>query len=415
MLGRLTNSNHIMRKMNLLRLSLIAAVALAVGPLLAPRARAATGNLWETNTKQILIFGPTAGTSPGTFFSNLSNPKGIVFDGLGHVFVADAGQNGILKFNTFDATETVFASGLSSPIGLAFDQAGNLYEGDAGTGTIFKFTPDGTTKTSFATGLGAPSGLAFDSNGNLFVADFNGGSITKIAPDGTKSTFATGLSFPASLAFDSSGNLFESDSNTGTIFKFAPDGTKTTFATGLSRPYGIATDDANNLYVGDNNSGQTLKYTPAGVQSTIFASDFNNPEFLAIQPSAHQVLNISTRGLVGTGQHVLIGGFIIGGNGPVGTTVVIRAIGPSLSAFGITDALADPILEVHDASGAIIATNDNWGDAPAPTNVTNVSLQPTDPHESALQLVLHGGSYTAIVSGSGGTSGTAVVEVYNLP
>ena len=134
--------------MNLLRLSLIATVALAVGPLLAPRARAITGDIWETNLKQILVFRPTPGLSPGTFFSNLSNPKGIVFDGNGHVFVADAGQNIIFKFNIFDASSTTFAFGLSSPVGLAFDQAGNLYESDAGTGTIFKFAPDGTKTAS---------------------------------------------------------------------------------------------------------------------------------------------------------------------------------------------------------------------------------------------------------------------------
>lgn len=401
--------------MNLLRPLLIATVALAVGSLFAPLAKAATGDVWETNNGQVLIFRPIgSGLTPGTFVTGLSNPKGIVFDGNGHVYVADGGRNSIIKYNTFDSAGTVFASGLSSPIGLAFDQAGFLYESDTGTSTIFKFAADGT-KTSFVTGVGSPAGLAFDNSGNLFIADFSGGSIYKVTPAGTKSTFATGLGFPAGLAFDSTGNLYEADSSTGTIFKFTAAGAKSTFVSGLGRPYGVATDSTDNVVVADNSNGSTLSFTPAGVKSTIFASDFNTPQFVAVQPAAHQILNISTRGFVGTGQHVLIAGFIVGGNGPVGTTVVIRAIGPSLTAFGITDALQDPVLEVHDASGTLIASNDNWNDAPAGSIVTAPGLQPADAREAALQLVLHGGAYTAIVSGSGGTTGTALAEVYNVP
>ncbi len=400
-----------MRKTNLLRLFLTATVALTVGPLLAVHARAAVGDIWETNNGQILIFKP--GT-PTTFSSSLSNPKGIVFDGNGHVFVADANRGTIIRFTTFDAAGATFASGLSSPIGLTFDQAGNLFEADSGSGTIFKFTSDGT-KTPYATGLGGPAGLAFDNSGNLFVADFSAGSIVKITPDGTKSSFATGLGSPAGLAVDNSGNLFEADSSTGNIFKFAPDGTKSTFASGLSRPFGLAFEASGNLIVGDNDSGATLRFTPAGVKSTVFSSSFNSPQFVAVEPAPHQILNISTRGFVDTGERVLIGGFIVGGNGPVGTTVVVRAIGPSLSSFGIADALQDPVLEVHDASGTLIAANDNWKDAPATQRVGTPSLQPKDDRESALQLVLRGGAFTAIVSGAGGTTGTAVVEVYNLP
>jgi sugar lactone lactonase YvrE len=401
-----------MRKTNLLRLLLTATVALAAGLFIASPVRAAVGDIWETNNGMILRFTSGGGT-PSTFVSNLSNPKGIVFDGSGHVLVADAGRGTILRFTTFDATGATFASGLSSPVGLAFDQAGNLFEGDAGSGTIFKFAPDGT-KTTFATGVGAPAGLAFDNSGNLFVADFSGGSIVKITPDGTKSPFATGLGFPAGLAFDNSGNLFEADSSTGKIFKFTPDGTKSTFvATGLSRPYGLAFEASGNLIVGDNDTGATLRFTPTGAKSTVFSSSFNNPQFVAVEPAPHQILNVSTRGFVDTGEHVLIGGFIVGGNGPVGTTVVVRAIGPSLSAFGITDALQDPILELHDASGTAIASNDNYKDAPISQRV-GASLAPTDDRESALQLVLHGGAFTAIVRGTGGTTGTAVVEVYNL-
>src|SRR5204862_8154702 len=100
------------------------------------------------------------------------------------------------------------------------------------------------------------------------------------------------------------------------------------------------------------------------------------PQFVAVEPAPHQVLNISTRGYVQGGDHIIIGGFIIGGIGPVGTTVVVRAIGPSLSTAGVVDPLPDPVLEVRDSSGALIALNDNWGDAP-PEQMVPSSLAPT--------------------------------------
>ena len=104
---------------------------------------------------------------------------------------------------------------------------------------------------------------------------------------------------------------------------------------------------------------------------------------------------------------------IIGGTGPIGTQVVVRAIGPSLSAAGITDALQDPVLELHNASGAIIATNDNWKDTQQDL-ITSSTLAPTDDRESAILTTLGGGSYTAVVRGVNNATGTAVVEVYNL-
>jgi hypothetical protein len=133
-----------------------------------------------------------------------------------------------------------------------------------------------------------------------------------------------------------------------------------------------------------------------------------------VEPAAHDVLNMSTRGFVGPGDHNLIAGFNIGGVGPVGISVAIRAIGPSLSGSAISDPLADPALEIRDASGTLVAFNDNWHDAPAAQQISNPTLEPTNAMEAALQLTLRGGAYTAIVYGVNNTSGTALVEVYNL-
>ena len=392
--------------------SLLAAAALAALPFGAKTLRAATGDILETNEGNVIRL-RTLGGTPTTFATGLSNPKGIVFDGNGHVYVADAGKNAIIVFTLPDGGGATFVSGLSSPIGLAFDIAGNLYEADSGSGNIFKFAPD-ATKTTFASNVGAPSGLAFDNSGNLFVADFSGGKIYKYTPAGTQSTFATGLDHPAGLAFDSVGNLFEADSGSGTIFKFAPDGTKTSFATGLGRPYGLAVDAVDNLLVADNANGATLRYTPAAVKSTVFQSNFNTPQFLAIEPAQHRLLNISTRGFIQGGNDVLIAGFVVGGTGPVGTSILVRALGPSLSAFGISNPLPDPVVELRDASGTLLASNNDWQDTQQAA-ISGTTLAPTNDRESAILTSLHGGAFTAIVGSATGAPGTVVVEVYNLP
>jgi len=131
------------------------------------------------------------------------------------------------------------------------------------------------------------------------------------------------------------------------------------------------------------------------------------------QNAKSKLANIATRGLVGTNENVMIGGFIVGGNGQAESKVVIRAIGPSLAAFGIANVLADPVLELHDANGTNIQSNDDWQDTQAAA-ISQTGLAPTDPHESAIVTTLPDGAYTAIVRGKSNTTGVAVVEVYNV-
>jgi sugar lactone lactonase YvrE len=392
--------------------SLLAAATLAALSFGATTSRAATGDILETNEGNVLRF-KTLGGTPTTFSPGFTNPKGIVFDGNGHVYVADAGKNSIIILTVPDGSGSTYATGLNSPNGLAFDTAGNLYVSEAASGNIVVFAPD-RTKTTFATNNGAPSGLVFDNSGNLFVADFSGGKIYKYTPSATQSTFATGLDHPAGLAMDSAGNLFAAESGTGTILKFAPDGTKTVFVTGAGRPYGVAFDTSGNLIVADNAGGATLRYTPAASKSVIFQSNFNTPQFLAIEPAQHQLLNISTRGFIRGGNDVLIAGFVVGGTGPVGTSILVRALGPSLSDFGISDPLADPVIELRNASGTLLASNNDWKDTQQ-TAIAATSLAPTNDRESAILTTLPGGAFTAIVGSATGTPGTVVLEVYNLP
>lgn len=133
------------------------------------------------------------------------------------------------------------------------------------------------------------------------------------------------------------------------------------------------------------------------------------------QSSDSKLANISSRGFIQPGDdQAMIAGFIIGGPDGAQTRVVARALGPSLSAFGIAGALPDPTLELKDANGATLISNDDWPQAAAATEIASLGLAPGDIRESALAISLPNGSYTAIVRGKGDATGVAVVEVYNV-
>jgi CSLREA domain-containing protein len=125
-----------------------------------------------------------------------------------------------------------------------------------------------------------------------------------------------------------------------------------------------------------------------------------------------KVVNISTRGFVQTGDNRLIGGFIVSGGTNSNLEVVVRAIGPSLSEAGIANPLTDPFLDLRDANGNTLRTNDNWKDDRNAGKVTEFGLAPKNDLESALYLILPPGAYTGIVSGNGGSTGVGLVEVY---
>src|SRR5882762_10175584 len=134
-----------------------------------------------------------------------------------------------------------------------------------------------------------------------------------------------------------------------------------------------------------------------------------NTKFPTVGP---QALNLSTRGLVGTGDNVVIGGFIIPGTDP--KTIVLRALGPSLSRFGLSGVLRDPVLRVYNSSRTLIATNDNWQSDPNHLVVEANGLAPANLLESATAQTLAPGAYTVTVTGKDATPGIGLVELYDL-
>jgi hypothetical protein len=389
----------------------------------------------------------------------------------GDLYVADpTGGGNVYKF-TPTGTRSTFASGIYQPVALAFDRAANLFVGNSGArgcipeqecpplpSTVIKIAPDGT-QTTFATlppQVTQLLGIAFDGAGNLFVSTSD--SIVKIAPDGTQSIFASGLHGAWPLAFDRSGNLYVGENAAGpnVILRFAPDGSSTTFksfsAPGSSiaalafgpggdlfvlrggsilkvRPDGgtttfasgdllyspLAFDTSGTLFAGrsafNSSDPAIVKFAPNGTATT-FATGVLLPSAFAFVPVTEKIRNVSARGLVASGENVLIGGFIVGGSALANNAVVVRAMGPSLSP-GVSSPLSDPVLELRDSSGAIVASNNDWQDTQK-AQITATGLAPANSHESAIFATLPAGDYTAVVLSGNNATGLAVVEVYSV-
>jgi hypothetical protein len=134
--------------------------------------------------------------------------------------------------------------------------------------------------------------------------------------------------------------------------------------------------------------------------------------------SSGQFANISTRGFVDTGDHVMIGGFILGASDQP-SNVLIRALGPSLADQGVSGVLGDPTLTVNDAQGNVLVTNDNWKIDDASTRsqeaaIRTTTIPPPNDLESAIVRSFAPGAYTAIVAGKNNSTGIGQVEIYNL-
>ena len=135
----------------------------------------------------------------------------------------------------------------------------------------------------------------------------------------------------------------------------------------------------------------------------------NNPAFDS------DLANISTRGFVQVADEVMIGGFMLGGNNNP-TRMAVRALGPSLTSSSLSNVLQDPTLELHNANGTIMVSNDDWTDDPASAaELTANGLALPHPKESGIFTALAPpGQFTAIVAGKGGGIGIGLVEIYNL-
>lgn len=392
----------------------------------------------DVSTNRVRIF--KAPFSASSVPSTLTIPGGVCLDGI---MVTPDGTRAIVvsayahhaasiaaPFNSSSAVET-----LSLPPGTSgFEDVGISADGRmailAGSGAsepaVFihaPFTSAGATSSAVQImgvtnpnrGTGAarflPPGLA------------PGLTVSQSAPD----TIASGTSLTYTISYGNTGSVsatnvvignplpsetsLVSASNGGTLV----DG-KVVFNIGTLNP-GAATQTVSFTVRVNNAPGGTVEnnnytiaadgiYPISGPPSTTSVTGGQQTA-----PASNRVLNLSTRVRVERGDNVLIGGLIITGDEP--KRVIARAVGPSLSDYGLAEVLADPLLELHGADGALIASNDNWKDTQR-TEIEASNVAPGRESEAALIATLHPGAYTLVVRGVADTTGLALVELYDL-
>jgi Immunoglobulin domain len=362
------------------------------------------------------------------------------------LFVAEAGNRDIRKVTpagvvtTFVGTPGVLGSAdgtgpaaqFATIKGICIDAAGNLYVTD-GNNTIRMITPSavvttlagtpGVTGSADGTGAAAQfnglTGIAVDAKGDLFVADTGNDTIrvhyaaTNAAPTITSqpASESVALYSSATLSVAASGVPVPS-------YQWNFNGLPIAGATNPTYSIGeVVAADLGSYSVAVSNSSGTV------TSNSVTLSSPGVTPGAPSGPAAAYFANISTRAVVGTGSSLEVAGFVI--SGPPGSTeqLLVRADGLSLNAFNVAGWLAEPVLTIFDSSGTQIATNSSWGAVPiaietAEAAVSVSAFLQTAPSggewDSALLMNLSPGSYTAQVTGTGGQTGVALVEVYQV-
>src|SRR2546423_1105267 len=295
-------------------------------------------------------------------------------------------------FNTATgANRSIWALGLRNPFTFGFQPgSGRMFINDVGQ-NAWEEIDDGIAGSNY--GWPTCEGVCTPANPNfrdpLFQYAHANSSITGCAIVGAAFYTPPVNQFPASYL----GKYFFGDLCGGWIRLFDPaTGGVSDFASGISSLVDLQVGPDGCLYYLTQSSGQVFRVTA----------------------TAAQPLNVSVRSRVGTGNDVLISGFI--NTGTAAKKVIVRALGPSLQQSGVTDPLADPVLELHSGDGSLLATNNNWKDntAQQQQDITNNQLAPPDNLESAIVATLQPGNYTAIVRGQNNGTGVGLLEVYDV-
>ncbi len=496
-----------------------------------------------TSAGQFVMGWGSLGTAPGQFDA----PIGVAADATGNVYVVDHNNNRVEKFHVTQTASgwnvdlvttwggTGAANGqFNAPYGITLDAAGNLWVADAQNHRLQKFDPNGKFLASFGsygTGDGqfvTPTWVNFDSTGNMYVSETNSDPqnlaatdlqnqrVQEFSPTGTfllkwGSYGEAGGQFklPFDVVVDNAGNAYVSDYYNTRLQKFSLTTSSTGgTGTGTSQFVNVSSRlhadgvSGHEVIAGFVISGSTpKKLLIRGVGPTLAHLNISNPlpnpmlqiysgstviasnddwandatvsaaatkvgafpldassldaaTVVTLQPGNYtaqvltnggngitlvevydadgsataKLVNLSTRGFVDTGDGVLVAGFVVTGSVP--KRVLIRGVGPTLAALNVSGPLADPVIQVYDSKNTMIAQNDDWGtplpvsggatpatatDISAAETATGAFALPSGSKDSAIVITLQPGAYTAIVSGAGGTTGTGLVEVYELP
>ncbi|MBS0658533.1 MAG: hypothetical protein JSR82_09860 [Verrucomicrobia bacterium] len=347
--------------------------------------------------------------------STFLNQAGATFNSVGGTRLSGTGT--FRNAGRFARTGSSFSTMQAE---VAFENTGTVYlEGFQQFGSyrqsagVLQFGPNGSTQTASGQPL-VFTGGAIVGTGSFQTSVTNSGNLTLGATDGSP----TSLRFQQSFTQDANATLTVNVGGTadGAFGVLKVDGTANlagNVVVQLVNGFRFRVGDTFQLVSAGTRNGNFASLTlPAGVNGSLSASGGNVTLTITAAPASTSLINISTRARVETGDNVLIGGFVIGGT--ASKRVIVRALGPSLVPFGVSNAISNPTLRlVNSATGADLASNDNWRSAQQ-ADIQASGFAPTNDNESAIVATLSPGSYTAIVAGVGGEQGVALVEVYDL-
>lgn len=428
---------------------------------------------------------------PGSAVGQFNAPYGITLDSRGVLWVADGRNHRIQKFDTNGSqvgTIGTYGTGdgqFVTPTWVNFDASGSYYVAETNTDPqntsatdlqnqrIQKFSSTGTFQLKWGsygeTGgqFKLPFDVVVDAGGYAYVADYYNMRLQKFSMNEPPSTGGGGSS---TASFSNVSSRLRTNANSPLIAGFVISGsvskrvliravgpTLTQFGVTNTLPNPKLRVYSGSTLVAENEDWGGDAAVSAATTSTgtfALASGSKDAALVAtlapglysaqvvdnggdgiavvevydLDAAAGRLINLSTRGFVDTGDGVLVAGIVVTGSTP--KKVLIRGVGPTLATFGVTGSLSDPVLRVYGANNTLVAQNDNWGtpqtvsggatpataaEISAAATATNAFGLPSGSKDAAVVVTLQPGAYSAVINGSANTTGTGLVEVYEIP
>jgi hypothetical protein len=381
--------------------------------------------------------GGQTGSSDGTGGSaRFNSPHAVAVDSAGNVYVADFFNTTIRKINPSgtvttlagSAGQTGFTDGtgvvarFNQPYGLAVDGSGNVYVADTYNRAVRMITPGGTVTTinGTQTRFYYPQGIAVDGSGNIYVADGDNqavmmGAAVSAPPGGTtvasqSVTSGQNATFSDGTAIAATTYQWQMSSNSGTTWANVSDG---------SAYSGSATVSLTVTSPSISQSGEMFRVQLANAAGSSVSGTATLTVLAGVvgggPTGSARIINLSIRSFVGTGASAVTVGMAISGTGS--KQMLIRGVGPTLTAYGVTGVLANPQLSLFNNSSVMINSDVAWGGGATLTSVfasLGAFALPATSADSALFVALPAGTtYTAQVSGVNGETGVALAELYD--
>jgi streptogramin lyase len=400
------------------------------------------GNLYVSsqNTDQVLRYDGDTGAFKDVFASGggLDGPFGLAFGPDGDLYVASGGSffageqspGSVVRYDgTTGAFKSTFAAHpqLLNPDGLAFGPNGDLYVSAFSSDQVFRFRGDNGAFVSIAASgpeLHSPSGLGFmplvsrfqNISTRLRVQTGDNALIGGFIVVGNDAKRVIVRAIGPSL--QSNGGAFPGRLADPTLELYVQ-GSDVPIATNDNWRENQAEVEATGLPPSNDLESAIVRTLAPGAYTAVVRGRNNGTGVGIVEvydlndAASSRLANLSTRGVVETGENVMIGGLIVGPNPTGRAEVVVRAIGPSIKSQ-VPNALSDTTLEIRDKNGVLVEANDNWQEAPRAAELEATGVAPSDPAEAAILIPsLPTGAYTAIVTGKGAT-GVAVVDTYEI-